>query len=238
MRDGDDNDRPDGAASPDGVRTSGRVRRSRRRAVVGTAGLLTVLGVGGFVAYQVHADRGTAPTAQNAAPEPGTATSGLTGPAVTATPASALKPSPTSGASQRPKTVEERVAAVRSTAARKGPGVLRPLPSPATVAADDVAVTTSAQDGGTIKVVSARQDLTGYKELGWVAGRGDKVGTARCSDTIRLSADVAATEHPTLLICWRTSAGKSVYSVAVKIGGRPSPTLSVAAIDAQWTTLG
>jgi hypothetical protein len=134
--------------------------------------------------------------------------------------------------------VQERVAAVRSTAAKKGPGVLRPLPSPADVAAADVTVTTSAQDGGTIKVVSARQDLTGYRELGWVADRGDEVGTARCSDTIRLSPDAAATEHPTLLICWRTSAQKSVYSMAVKTGGRPSAKASVAAIDAQWARLG
>jgi len=178
--------------------------------MIGAAGLLSILGVGGLVAHWVNDDRDTAPAVQPGVAEP--------------------------GVPERPKTVEERVAAIKSTAAKAGPGVLRPLPSASV--AGDVTVTTAARDGGTLKVVSARQDLTGYRELGWVADPGERVGRARCSDRIRLSVDAKATAHPTLLICWRTSTQKSVYTLAVKTDGRPSAKTSVAAIDKQWTRLG
>ena len=217
-----------------GVYSSAVSRRSRRRtqAVIGAAGLLSMLGVSGLVAYQVNDHRDTAPAARTGAVE-----SGATAPSTGASGKAGAPSSPTaSGAPERPNTVAERVEAIKSTAAKTSRKVLRPLPSAS--AAGDVTATTSAQAGGTLKVVSARQDLTGYKELGWVADEGEKVGDARCSDKIRLSVDAEATEHPTLLICWRTSAHRSVYTLAVKTDGKPSAKSSVTAIDRQWARLG
>jgi hypothetical protein len=183
------------------------MRIARRKAVIGAAGLLSLVGLGAVIAAQTDEDPGATTVA---------------GPAPTAT-----RPS---------EEVNQRVAAIRSAAAKKGPGVLRPLPSAS--APGEVTTTTSEQDGGTLKVVSARGDLTGYRELGWVAEPGSKVGAARCSDTIRLSVDAKPVKHPTLLICWRTSARKSVYTLAVKAKGKPSPKDSAAAIDRQWQRLG
>jgi hypothetical protein len=87
-------------------------------------------------------------------------------------------------------------------------------------------------------VMSARKNLAGYRELGWVAGDGERVGSATCSQTFRFSAGMAPAEKPALLVCWRTSAGRSVYTVATNPGGRPSKQASVAAIDKQWKRLG
>jgi hypothetical protein len=64
-----------------------------------------------------------------------------------------------------------------------------------------------------------------------------KVGNVNCTQKIRLSANVKPKERPTLLICWRTSAQKSVYTVAVKRDGQPSQAKSVAAIDKEWARL-
>jgi hypothetical protein len=183
------------------------MRIARRKALIGAAGLLSLVGVGAGIAAQTDKDPGA------------TTVAGST---------------PTT--TQTSEKVDQRVAAIRSAAAKKGPGVLRPLPSAS--APGDVTTTTSEQDGGTLKVVSARADLTGYRELGWVADPGEEVGSARCSDTIRLSVDAKPVKHPTLLICWRTSARKSVYTLAVKPKGKPSPKDSAAAIDRQWNRLG
>ena len=184
------------------------MRKASRKAVIGAAGLLSLVGLGAVIATQA-ADE-----------DPGATT--VTGPAPPTTPPS--------------EEVNARVAAIRSAAAKKGPGVLRPLPSAS--APGEVTTTTSEQDGGTLKVVSALGDLTGYRELGWVADPGEEVGAARCSDTIRLSADAKPVKHPMLLICWRTSEGKSVYTLAVKAKGKPSAKDSAAAIDRQWQRLG
>ena len=94
------------------------------------------------------------------------------------------------------------------------------------------------KDRRTLKVVSARGDLTGSHELLWVADGGHQVGSARCSQKFRFNAKSAVSEKPTLLICWRTSATRSVYTVAVNLDGRPSEKASVATIDKVWDELG
>ena len=94
------------------------------------------------------------------------------------------------------------------------------------------------QDGEDLKTVSARQDLTGYQELGLAADKGVKYGDSRCTKTIRVSPKDKPRPRPTLLLCWRVSAHKSVYTVAVKLDGRPSAKLSLAAIDKRWAELG
>ncbi|WP_250033361.1 hypothetical protein [Paractinoplanes maris] len=90
----------------------------------------------------------------------------------------------------------------------------------------------------TLRVVSGHGDLTGYRELAWVADRGrQEAHGVRCSQTIRLSLDEKPARHPTLLVCWRTSAQRSAYTVMVDQDGRPSAKVSVAALDAAWRRL-
>lgn len=255
MRNVDDNraaegppDDGTGAAYP-----SAMTRRARRRkqAMIGAAGLLSILGVGGIVATQVLTDSDTAPAARNGALQPvaPSTSAPLAGkaPGSSANPSAAAKGYWTPGAkpvtpTPRPSTTAEQIAAARSAAATATNQVRRPMsPADARVATvQDTEVTTSTvrRGGETLTVKSARQDLTGYAELRLAADEGKKVGNARCTNKIRASAGAPATERPTLLLCWRTSAQRSVFTLAVKVTGRPSQAASVAAIDKAWAKLG
>jgi hypothetical protein len=99
-----------------------------------------------------------------------------------------------------------------------------------------VVQTGSNQEGHTLKVASAPLDLTGYRELAWVRG-GERHGAATCTQKITVSPDVPPKVKPTLLICWRTSAKKSAYTVAVDFQGHPSATESVAALTKAWAAI-
>ena len=89
-----------------------------------------------------------------------------------------------------------------------------------------------------MRVVSARQDLTGYRELGWVTAEREQVGDGvQCTQRIQLSPDSPAKVRPTLLLCWRTSAARSAYTVAVDFKGKPSVQESVAEINKAWSKL-
>ncbi|GAA3336354.1 hypothetical protein GCM10020358_08180 [Amorphoplanes nipponensis] len=226
-------------------------RRSRRRrqAMIGAAGLLTILGAGALVAGQVLDDRDTTRSSQadglNVEPPPAPAPEG------SATPSSAPRSgaTPTASSSTRaattspaPASTTERVQAARSASAKAKATaqVFRPLPDAAVaeVDEDDVTTTTVRRDGETVRVMSARADLTGYRELAWTVDDGIKFGDVRCTSKVRLSKDVKPRERPTLLLCWRTSSTRSVYTVAVKPDGRPSAALSATTIDQAWDKLG
>jgi hypothetical protein len=237
---------------PAGMHGSQVARRSRpgKRAVLGVAGLAAVLGAGAFVVTTVidnagHTGTGNAGALAPAQHEhPTGAVPGGTGTPAGGTPAhggtpSAAAPGP---ATSKPKTDAQRVADARN-AAKAGPKVLQPLPHNPDgmhVAADDIKVKTFGtvhEDHKTLRVVSARGDLSGQHELGWVADAGEAVGDAQCSQNFRFAGGRPVVEKPTLLVCWRLSATKSVYTVAVRIDGRPSKEESVAAIDEAWSKL-
>lgn len=89
-----------------------------------------------------------------------------------------------------------------------------------------------------MRVVSGKGDLTGQRELAWPADEGTAVGDARCTQNFQFNAQQGAGIRPTMLICWRTSATKSVYTVAVDVKEKPSPQASVATLDKEWRTMG
>ncbi|MFI7547999.1 hypothetical protein [Actinoplanes sp. NPDC049599] len=228
-------------------------RRNRRRKQVfaGVAGV-AVLGAGAFLVTSQLADETRTETRDAAALAPAVGDSGDPSASATASASASASPSPsaTVSPSVKPspptlsKAERERVRVVRSAAAKASSKVHRPLVprnGGATVAAADlnVSVIGSVQKNGEeLRLYSARQDLTGQKELAWVTDDHERVGTASCTQKIRLSQDVKARERPTLLICWRTSTEKSVYTVAVKMDGRPSASKSVATINKEWARLG
>jgi hypothetical protein len=252
MRNVDDH-RAAGGPAPEGagVYAPGPARRARRRrqAAIGAVGLLAILGVGGIVATQVLDDPDTTAITGAGAPLPvasGTgAPSAVTG---STQPGSAAASTATTGAAKgaptatpKPLTTEEQIAAVRSAAAKPNNQVRPGLPPNAaadTVNPADVTTATTQQGGEDLKTVSARQDLTGYQELSLIADQGTRYGDSRCTSKIRVSPKDKPRERPTLLLCWRTSAEKSVFTVAVKRDGRPSSKLSLAAIDKRWAELG
>jgi hypothetical protein len=226
-------------------------RRSRRRkqAVVAVAGLAAVLGGGAFFVTE-------ATTAKQAiAPDPAalmpTATSAsATPPPVSVSPRVRPSEPARSGAtvSRTPSPavseaadVAERIAAARAAAAKDGVPLQRPLPPAGAAPTGPVTVTNSGslqRDGATLRIVTARYDLTGQHELALAADDGVRVGDVRCTQNFRFSNDATPHVRPTMLLCWHTSAGKSVVTLAVSRQGRPSQSASAAAIDKQWARLG
>jgi hypothetical protein len=89
-----------------------------------------------------------------------------------------------------------------------------------------------------MRIRTARYDLAGQYELAWAADDGERVGNARCTQNLRLAGAGVARERPTMLLCWHTSAGKSVITLATTRQGRPSKPTSAATVDEQWARLG
>ncbi len=233
---------------------SGTMRGSRQRkqVVVSAAGLVVILGVGAVVLQQAHDDGnqaaqdGAAPAASSSTPSAadriGLSPAPLGSHLPTASPtAKAEIVSPR--ATPRSLTTSGIITSLRaqaSRAAKDGSQVRRPRTGPFRVADQDLHTTESgslAEMGWTMKVVSARQDLTGQRELLYVADPGEVVGDARCTQKVTASPDVPPQVRPTLLLCWRLSAKKSVYTVLIDMKKRPSRQKSVAAIDEAWSNL-
>ncbi|HEX8344216.1 MAG TPA: hypothetical protein VF657_05665 [Actinoplanes sp.] len=237
------------------VYTSTTARRTSRRkqAVAGGVGLAALLGAGAFLVTQQRADDSRTTLTNVGAPtlalsvDPATSPSESTAASTAATsPSAAASASPRSATPRPaaspslPPEVAKRIAAARRAAEKDGVPVLRPVPqATADVAEVKVANTGSLkEDKQTMRLVSGRGDLSGQKELAWVADDGQVVGSSRCSQTFKLANNTKPERKPNLLICWRTSATKSVYTVAVDLDGDPSEQKSVAAIDAEWKRLG
>jgi hypothetical protein len=228
-----------GYHSDDGVPAG----RRRRRMVVGAAGLAALLGGGAFlvtqaltskpaiVASESGARTSMAPPADAPSDAP-SAPSPVTGRSVV--------PTPVPSVSSTNKSVEQEIRDARSAAAKDGVPLERPRVTDTATAAD-VRVTNSGslkKAGRTLRVVSARGDLTGQRELGWVAGGARAYGDATCSQTVQFANSGSPRKVPNLLICWQTSATRSVVTVMVDVHGHPSREASVAALDKRWAELG
>jgi hypothetical protein len=224
--------------------------RRRKQVIAGAVGIAAILGGGAFLVTEAMTDADTVvrdtgalapltPAASaSAAPSVADPSAAATTPAKSG--AATSKSTPTAAPTQKSRA--EMIEAMKGAAAKATDKVKRPLPPQGGIAASAGGMTItesgSLKTGGTLKVVSAKKDLTGQGELGIVADEGQPVGDVRCSQNVRFSADAPAVEKPTLMICWRTSATKSVYTVAVVKSGRPSADISAAAVARQWTTLG
>jgi hypothetical protein len=229
--------------------------RRRKQAVVAVVGLAAVLGGGAFfitemvtgVSNVAGAFRGTGELAPmtsvvspSASSPPPPAHSSASKSPTSRRVAARVSRTPSPSASETLSTAE-RIEAARAAAAKDGFPLQRPLVPPK-VATDAVAPTVTnigslQTDGLTMRVVSAKYDLTGQRELAWAADGGEPVGAARCTQNFRFSNTGTPQERPTMLLCWHTSAGKSVLTVAVTKSGRPSRSASVAAIDKAWSAL-
>jgi hypothetical protein len=227
-----------------------RQSRRRKQAIAGAVGVAAILGGGAFLVTDAMTDEpgaavrdatALAPVVPPTSPAPSAAEPSASPSTPARSGAVPSKSAPTS-ATPRQKSRAEMIEQMKGAAAKATDNVKRPLALPGGTAAsaEDVTVTEtgSLKTGGTLKVVSARRDLSGQGELSIVADEGTAVGEGRCTQNFRFSADAPAAEKPMLMICWRTSATKSVYTVAVAQSGRPSAEISTAAIARQWTKLG
>ncbi|MCY1145359.1 hypothetical protein OWR29_45785 [Actinoplanes sp. Pm04-4] len=218
---------------------------SRRRMVVGGVGLAAVLGTGAIL-LTANSERDSTATAPN--PTPAASSSPASSPSpdapagsASSAPASAGPAVPSPAVSASPKTLQERLAAARSANKRLGTEPRHAPPPNGNEIHSAVTVKNQGdirKGGKTLRIVSARQDLTGLRELAWVADEGKPAGKARCTQNIRLYNNPKPRERPTLLLCWRTTADKSVYTVAVDVNERPSTAESLKAIERRWAEMG
>ncbi|HWS32325.1 MAG TPA: hypothetical protein VN408_06235 [Actinoplanes sp.] len=239
----DDHDHNDGAPHHT-VSPSATGTRRRRRWVAGVAGMAAVLGAGAYLATDriVTTDQ-TEARDSVAAPIGIPTTAGSPGEPAPAGPAT----QPTAGAAaalpEETRTPDPRVSseieAARKKAAEDGVPVMRPRTSKPRLTAKDVTVKDNGATGTDerLKVVSAHGDLTDYEEMAWLPDDPDPTGTTDCTHRFQLSSDMAPIERPTLLICWRVSADKSVYTMAINPTGKPSKKASVKAIEKAWAAL-
>jgi hypothetical protein len=226
------------------LREAGQSSWTRTRIAVGVAGLAALLGTGAYVITDHVTDRSAATTDVGALARqaPGSsAASGSTGPA---TGASGGGPSASqSQASVRPSIPAEVVAKIqeaREKMARDGVKVDRPVVPRATMAASDVesSTTGSLKEGGILRLVTARGDLTGERELAYVAGGVERHRGVPCSQTFKFSTNPTPAKRVNLLMCWRTSAKKSVVAMVVDPEGHPSPDKAVDALEKKWRSMG
>jgi hypothetical protein len=210
---------------------SGRQLSRRRQIAIGAAGVTALLGAGAYVVTARVTDH--ADTASNRAPAPAVdaAPSELSSGAADSVPGG-----PSAATSM---SVEDRIKAARSAAARDGHPVQRALTTaPGVKPAIGMKEWNEPVENGTLRIVTAKSDLTGQGELLWPADEGKPFGDALCTQNFRFSNNAKPAIRPNLLVCWRTSAHRSVVTVLVDQSGKPSRAKSVGVIDREWAKLG
>lgn len=245
-----DDDRPD-----DGVYRSAPNRRPVPRRVqiaAVVAGMAALLGGSAYLiadrimnhdGSDVTRDVGAlAPVAPDVPLPPGAAPSVPVAATTSAVPTSATPSArPAASATKSPDAaaLRKQIQAARDAAAKDGIPLQRPLQQKGKMVAESqVSTRTEQTSEGTIRISTAKADLSGQQDQLLAADDGTVVGHVRCTQEIHFSANAAPREIPTLLLCWRTSSQRSVVTLAVAKKGRPSTTASVATIDREWSKLG
>jgi hypothetical protein len=228
--------------SDDDAGMTERPRGRRRRWVVGIVALVAVLGPAAyFVTAQLEDHRSTS-TDDRGVAAPITATPSASPSA--ASPSAALSSAALSSAGSsapEPKgaSVDSKIRAAREAAAKGGHPLQRALtPHVAAAGEGPVSERTETTAEGTIRVVSAKFDLTGQQEMLIAADRGRPVGDARCTHRLHFSNADEPREIPNVLLCFRTSATRSVVTLAIGKKVSPSAATSTAVLAREWAKLG
>ncbi|GAB2617317.1 hypothetical protein Aab01nite_30560 [Paractinoplanes abujensis] len=237
--------------------SSGDRNRHRKLAVAGATGLVVVAGVGAVLL--TNSDDTTALPRLDAAPPivvPTSEPTSAAAPSLTAAVAvpSAAVASADSASSRTTKsatpttpavdqgTVRKEIETARAKAAREGHPLQRPItaPPPAVLKNADSLVeeTRDLPDGGTMRIVSARYDLSRQREMLLAADEGKPAGGARCTQNIRFAQGAKPTMRPNMLLCWRITEDRSVVVLSVSRGADPAQTRTLNALDTTWDRLG
>ncbi|MBB2942740.1 hypothetical protein FB565_002453 [Actinoplanes lutulentus] len=138
-----------------------------------------------------------------------------------------------------PPSLASHLATVRSEAAKHHVEVKRPRVQQFATPASDLATPVNTRDkNGSLRVVTARGDLTGQEELAWIAGGVTAHGNVDCSQTFQFMSNKPAAKRDNMLVCWRTSAERSVVTVMVDMDGNPSLKKSLATVHDHWKKMG
>ncbi|BCY13907.1 hypothetical protein L3i22_089950 [Actinoplanes sp. L3-i22] len=205
-------------------------RRSLRRkqAVAGVTGALALLAGTYFLTTKLmETSQDTLPEPAALAPLTTAATPGIDGTGISAVP----------GNLEAPRTTHPAQAAKRAPSPT--PSDLTPQAEmPSETAAGLVTRRVETIKNGTVRISSARFDLTGQSDLLYAADQGDAAGDGvYCTNRVRFGADEPVAEKAGLLLCWRTSDLRSVVTMAVAVQGTPDPRDCVGIIEQEWAAL-
>ena len=235
---------------PGDERIRARATSDGARIVAGSLGLALVLAAGFFLVTDEVTDSDRSPGALAPlipAVAPGTTTAGTRPvPAIATTLAPAPGVAPAESPAADPGRADAgradagRADAARPASARPGgqgrtAGAVEPQPLAAAggpVDAGAVSSSTLTTAEGSIRVTTAKADLAERSDLLLAADGGD----GRCTRNLRIGAPDARVV-PDMLLCWRTSATRSVITLATATRGRPSEMASLAVLDREWARL-
>jgi hypothetical protein len=218
----------------------------RMKAVAGVVGLAAVLGTGAYVVTaRLAGGTHTTVAPENGALAPLAPVSAV--PSSPASPTPQVSPAPASSSAKPSPSpprdeakVRKEIDAARAQAAADGVQLQPALTPKKGVVPVAESITMEKTPEGTIRIGTARGDLTGQGTRLIAADDGEPAGDdgARCTQRVRFSGKAAIRTMPTMLLCWRTSAKRSVVTLAVASHGRPSTAISLAVINREWAKLG
>lgn len=225
--------------------------RRRKQVVLGVVGLAAVLGAGAYVITAQVIDHRNATTTRDTgalapmitpAPETPAGTPSADASATaspSASPSATPAPSSAGPSRSRDTSVDDEIKKAREKAAKDGFPLQRALTAGPHAESGPVLERSEPRpDGGSLRVITARFDLSGQRELLWAADQGKPVGDAHCTQNFHFSNNTKPAIRPNLLLCWRTSAERSVATVMVDRKGKPSAAESLQIINREWAKLG
>ena len=214
----------------------------RKRVLVGVAGAAAVLtGAGLLITQLMNEQQSRSPEPAALAPQTTPATAGSVPseavPSVTRTPEFTKKAAPVerrpapSSAASRPASLDPGGArasvAIDEMRERLG------MPEPLGMRGAQVTERTEALADGSIRILTADRDLSGEPPL-LAAGSGEPVGGGvRCTGGLRYGTAVPS-PPAAALVCWRTSASRSVITVASATEDGSLAAESVEVITREW----
>jgi hypothetical protein len=213
--------------------------------------MAALLGGGAYMITDRVTTSGAATTDVGALASAGSATPGMSTSLASGAPASdrpqsgaasetsQVSETPPSAAQSISPEVRKSIDVARERMRKDGVEVQRPVTPPVPQTADNIQTTTkgSLKAGGIVRILAAREDLTGQRELAYVAGGVQKYRNVPCSQTFQFSTTPAPAKKDNLLMCWRTTATKSVVAIVVDPKGKPSREKAVAAIEQKWRSM-
>jgi hypothetical protein len=223
VSDGGEDDR---AAQESGMGT-------RTRIAIGGTALAALLGGGAYL-ITTNLTNGKGETTEVGAMAPQSAP-----PASPASAASLTAASPSVSPPSIAPRVRKQIEEAREKMRKDGVEVVRPAPPKPTKSVAEVSQQTvgSLKEGGIVRVVSARGDLTGQRELAWVAGGVTAYKGMHCSQTFQFNSKPAE-KKDNLLLCWRATDKKSVVAIVVDPKGKPSKDKAKTALEERWNGMG
>jgi len=240
-------DRPKRAADPAG---GTRPWWRGRRAAIGVVALTALLGSGTYLLTTELTDHGTTPApdigalgppvsapAEAEAPTSAAAPASATPSVAPSTSTATARQSPTPSVVSLAPSVAAAIRKAREQAEKDGYPLLRPIAPAANAVMGPVNERNTADKSGSLRIITAQHDLSGQREMLWAADDGKPAGNARCTDKFHFSNAQKPEVLPTMLMCWRTAAAKSVVVIKVTYHGRPAARDTAAVVDREWAKL-